>query len=128
MKSLITTLSDAKDAMSSADDALKSASPQDLGSAGLDSAGGAFRDKWTYGIGKLADLSKDMATGLQQTEKAYQDVEDGIAQAFDKAAAGAAGAVGAGAAASVAGGAGAAASGAQTTVSPISERLSGGVR
>jgi uncharacterized protein YukE len=128
MKSLITTLSDAKDAMSSADDALKSASPQDLGSAGLDSAGGAFRDKWTYGIGKLADLAKDMTAGLQQTEKAYQDVEDGIAQAFNKAAAGAAGAVGAGAAASVGAGAGAAASGAQTTVSPISERLSGGVR
>ncbi|HEX3647713.1 MAG TPA: hypothetical protein VHV49_04745 [Pseudonocardiaceae bacterium] len=129
MKSLISTLSDAKDAMTSADDALKSASPQDLGSAGLDSAGGAFRDKWTYGIGKLADLAKDMTAGLQATEKAYQDVEDGIAQAFNKAAAGAgsaAGAVGAGAGAvaSAATGAGAAA----TTVSPISDRLSGGAR
>lgn len=137
MKSLISTLSDAKDAMSSADNALKSASAQDLGSAGLDSAGGAFRDKWTYGIGKLADLAKDMTAGLQKTEQAYQESEDAISQAFNKAAAsmaaaggaaGAAGAVGAGAAASVAAGAGAAASGAQTTVSPISERLSGGAR
>jgi hypothetical protein len=122
MKSLISTLADAKDAMTSADDALKSASPQDLGSAGLDSAGGAFRDKWKYGIGKLADLAKDMTAGLQQTEKAYQQVEDGLAQAFNKAAAGA-GAVASAAGVGAAAGAGV---GAATTVSPISDRLSGG--
>lgn len=122
MKSLISTLADAKDAMTGADDALKSASPRDLGSAGLDSAGGAFRDKWTYGIGKLADLAKDMTAGLRQTEKAYQQVEDGIAGAFDKAAAGAGTVAGA---AGAAAGAGAIAA---TTLSPIADRLSGGAR
>jgi hypothetical protein len=142
MKSLISTLSDAKDAMSNADNALKSASAEDLGSAGLDSAGGSFRDKWTYGIGKLADLAKDMTASLQKTEQAYQETEDAIADGFNKAAAAgagavasaaagvgaAAGAVGAGAAAAVAGeGVGAVASGAGS-VSSISSRLSGGAQ
>jgi hypothetical protein len=114
---MVTTLSDAKDAMSSADNALKDASPSDLGSASLDSAGGSFRDKWTYGIGKLADLAHDMTGGLEATKKAYQECESAIADAFGKASGGAAGAAGAvGAAAGSAVGAGA---------SQIAQRLGG---
>jgi conjugal transfer/entry exclusion protein len=111
---MLTTLSDAKDSMSSADDALKDASPQDLGSASLDSAGGSFRDKWTYGIGKLADLAQDMTGGLEATKKAYQQCESAIADAFDKSAGGGAGAVGAAAGAAAGSGA-----------SQIAQRLGG---
>lgn len=111
---LVSALSDAKDAMSSADDALKDASPSDLGSASLDSAGGSFRDKWTYGIGKLADLAHDMTGGLEATKKAYHECESAIADAFGKASGGAAGAVGAAAGSAVGAGA-----------SQIAQRLGG---
>ena len=109
MSSLITTLVDAKDAMTSADNALKDASAEDLGSAGLDSAGAAFRDRWKYGIGKIAGLARDMADGLQQTRTAYLDSDSQVAAMFSEAAEEAA----AGASGEAAG-------------SEISRRLSGG--
>jgi hypothetical protein len=109
LSTLINTLEDAKDAMTNADNALQNASAQDLGSARLDSAGSAFRDKWTYGIGKLSDLADKMTEGLQNTQKTYAGCETAIEDAFNKAGAGVA------AGSAVADGA-----------SPISQRLSGG--
>lgn len=82
MASLVETLTDVKDSMSEANDALKDASAQNLGSARLDDAGAAFRDKWTYGIGKLADLAQSMTEGLAQTDKAYSATEAELAQLF----------------------------------------------
>jgi uncharacterized protein YukE len=99
--SLVTNLTDAKESMTSADDALKNASAHDLGSAGLDSAGAAFAHKWGYGIGKIAGLAGQMSTGLRQTQKNYQDAETEIATAF---------------------------AGSDQAGSPISQRLSGGAR
>ena len=112
MGSLITNLTDAKESMTSADDALKNASPQDLGSGGLDSAGAAFAHKWGYGIGKIAHLAGQMTTGLDQTRKNYQDTEDEIAKVFSVPENGA-NTVGTGVAAAG---------------SAISQRLSGGPR
>jgi hypothetical protein len=109
LSTLINTLEDAKDAMTNADNALQNASAQDLGSARLDSAGSAFRDKWTYGIGKLSDLADKMTEGLQNTQKTYASCETAIEDAFNKAGAGVA------AGSAVADGA-----------SQISQRLSGG--
>ena len=80
--SLITTLRDAKDSMDSANNALKDASARDLGTSGLDGAGGDFQDKWGYGIGQIADLSGKMTTGLSDTQKTYQNAEDSISKLF----------------------------------------------
>ncbi|MGH3633977.1 MAG: hypothetical protein ACRDTS_07775 [Mycobacterium sp.] len=82
MKSLTTTLEQAKESMNSADSALGDAAPQDLGSAGLDGAGKGFTDKWGYGIGKIADLAGKMTGGLQDTLKTYQQTEDNISKLF----------------------------------------------
>jgi hypothetical protein len=109
--SLITNLTDAKESMTSADDALKNASPQDLGSTGLDSAGASFAHKWGYGIGKIAHLAGQLTTGLQQTQKNYQDTETEIATVFSGSNGGSASAVG---------------SGVVAAGSAIPQRLSGG--
>lgn len=82
MKSLVSTLENAEESMKGADNALKDASPFDLGSAHLDSAGKAFQDAWEYGIGKIADLSGKMTEGLQGTLKTYQEAEDNISKLF----------------------------------------------
>jgi uncharacterized protein YukE len=114
MRSLITTLTDAKESMTSADDALKNASAQDLGSAGLDSAGAGFAHKWGYGIGKIAHFAGQMTTGLRQTQQNYQDTEDEIANVFGGSDNG--------------GGANAVGTGVAAAGSAISQRLSGGPR
>lgn len=82
MTSLVSTLQHAEESMTSANDALKDASPQDLGSAGLDSAGKDFQDTWEYGIGKIADLAGKMAGGLGDTLKTYRSAEDSISKLF----------------------------------------------
>lgn len=120
LSTLINTLEDAKDAMTNADNALQNASAQDLGSAQLDSAGSAFRDKWTYGIGKLSDLADKMTEGLQNTQKTYASCETAIEDAFNKAGAGVAAGAGAVGAARAVG------SAVADGASQISQRLSGG--
>lgn len=110
--SLITNLEDAKESMTSADDALKNVSARDLGSVGLDSAGSAFQHRWGYGIGKLAHLAAQMTTGLQQTKQNYQDTETEIANAFSGSGDGASEGTGAG----------------TGLASAISDRLSGGAQ
>ena len=82
MDQLINTLQDAAQSITDADNALKNASAQDLGSHELDSAGGDFQDRWTYGTGKISDLAGQIVQNLQTTVTAYQDCDTQVGKMF----------------------------------------------
>jgi hypothetical protein len=82
MGKLIDQLAQAEDRMTKANNGLRSSTAQDLGSLVVDQAGGAFQDRWEYGIGKLAESARKMVDGLAATRKHYQDAEQAIAQFF----------------------------------------------
>ena len=100
--------------ISSANDKLKDASPNELGSHAIDQAGRAFQDRWEHGTEKIAEATEGMVQGLQQTQRDYQRIEDEISGLFPSG--------GAGAAAGAAGGAASAAN----PDSAISTALDGG--
>ncbi|GLY41465.1 hypothetical protein Amsp01_074880 [Amycolatopsis sp. NBRC 101858] len=84
MRSLIATLEQAQERMTSAGNALKDASPHDLGSRDIDAAGGRFRDRWEYGIGKIGAFSGSVAEGLTRAEQVYAETEQKVAGALDR--------------------------------------------
>lgn len=86
MDQLVSTLKNAAQSITDANNALKNSSPEDLGSNDLDSAGGDFQDRWTYGTGKISDLTGQIVDALQDTVKAYQDCDSQIGQQFSQAA------------------------------------------
>lgn len=69
MISLITTLQQAKERLSNANNALKNSSATHMGSRDIDSAGGEFQDRWEYGIGKIAEFSGTVADGLSKAKQ-----------------------------------------------------------
>jgi hypothetical protein len=82
MGTLISTLQQAKEQMTSANKALGESSPSDLGSRDIDSAGAEFQDRWAYGIGKIADFSGAVADGLTKAKQVYADMETSTARAL----------------------------------------------
>lgn len=79
MGSLITTLGQAKERMTSANKALGDSSPCDMGSREIDAAGKDFQDRWEYGIGKIAEFSGSMVEALNAAKKLYQEMDDKVA-------------------------------------------------
>jgi hypothetical protein len=73
--------------MAKANNALRGATAKDLGSVVLDRAGNDFRDRWEYGIGKLAESAEKVVEGLNATQKQYKDVDQATAQYFPAGAA-----------------------------------------
>ena len=86
---LIDNLTDAAESISSANDKLKDASPNELGSHAIDQAGRAFQDRWEHGTEKIAEATEGMVAGLQQTQRDYQRIEDEISGLFPSGGAGA---------------------------------------
>lgn len=84
MGTLISTLEQAKERMTSANAKLKGSSPGELGSRDIDSAGGEFQDRWGYGIGKIAEFSGTVAEGLSKAKQVYADMEKKVADQFGK--------------------------------------------
>ncbi|GAA4546326.1 hypothetical protein [Amycolatopsis samaneae] len=84
MGSLITTLEQAKERMTNANNKLKNTSPRDMGSRDIDSAGGDFQDRWEYGIGKIAEFSGTVADGLTKARKFYAEMEQKVTEALGK--------------------------------------------
>jgi hypothetical protein len=82
MGSLITTLEQAKERMTNANNALKNSSPSDMGSRDIDSAGGEFQDRWEYGIGKIAEFSGTVAEGLSKAKQVYGEMEQKVVDAL----------------------------------------------
>jgi hypothetical protein len=82
MGSLITTLQQAKDRMTSANKALGESSPSDMGSRDIDSAGAEFQDRWKYGIGKIAEFSGTVTEGLTKAKDIYAEMETKLADAL----------------------------------------------
>ncbi|MFE3175089.1 hypothetical protein ACFXPA_06845 [Amycolatopsis sp. NPDC059090] len=85
MSTLITTLQQAKERMTNANNALKNSSPADMGSRDIDSAGGEFQDRWEYGIGKIAEFSGVVAEGLSKAKQVYADMEHKVTETLGKA-------------------------------------------
>ncbi|GAA1966876.1 hypothetical protein [Amycolatopsis minnesotensis] len=84
MGSLITTLGQAKERMTSANKALGDSSPVDMGSREIDTAGSDFQDRWEYGIGKIAEFSGSMVEALNAAKKLYQEMDDNVADMLRK--------------------------------------------
>jgi hypothetical protein len=82
MNRLVDRLAEAEDRMTKANNALRGATAKDLGSFVLDRAGNDFRDRWEYGIGKLAESAEKVVEGLNATQKQYKDVDQATAQYF----------------------------------------------
>ncbi|MEC3978189.1 hypothetical protein [Amycolatopsis sp. H20-H5] len=82
MGSLITTLEQAKERMTNANNALKNSSPSDMGSRDIDSAGGEFQDRWEFGIGKIAEFSGTVAEGLSKAKQVYAEMEQSVIDAL----------------------------------------------
>ncbi|MGH3916435.1 MAG: hypothetical protein ACRDTC_23950 [Pseudonocardiaceae bacterium] len=66
---LIDHLTQAAESISSANDKLKNATPQQLGSHEIDQAGRAFQDRWEHGTEKIAESVQNMMGALQQTRR-----------------------------------------------------------
>lgn len=79
---LIDNLTQAAENISGANDTLKNATPQQLGSHEIDQAGRAFQDRWEYGTGKIAESAENMVGALQQTQREYQRVEEEVSRIF----------------------------------------------
>ncbi|MGH3980796.1 MAG: hypothetical protein ACRDRZ_17655 [Pseudonocardiaceae bacterium] len=95
---LIDNLTDAAENISSANDKLEDASPNELGSHAIDQAGRAFQDRWEHGTEKIAEATEGMVEGLQQTQRDYQRIEDEISRLFPSGGAGVAAGTASGAA------------------------------
>src|SRR4051794_38968813 len=93
MGSLIKTMEQAKERMTNANNALKNSTPSDMGSRDIDSAGGAFQDRWEFGIGKIAEFSGTVAEGLTKAKEVYADMEAKVTESFGHSQGGQAGAV-----------------------------------
>lgn len=86
MDTLITTLQQAKERMTNANNALKNSSASDMGSRDIDSAYGEFQERWEYGIGKVAEFSGTVAEGLAKARQVYADMEQKVTETLGKAA------------------------------------------
>lgn len=91
---LISTLDTAAEDMTSANDKLADTDGSDLGSTPLDKAAENFRDRWKYGIEKIADATGKMVDGLELTRDLYAEQErinaashDAIANALPESSA-----------------------------------------
>lgn len=82
--SLNTTLEQAGERLSGANAKLRDLTSEDLGSRDVDVAGGEFRDRWGYGIGKIGELSGVVAEGLSKAKQVYAEMEEKVAGAFGK--------------------------------------------
>lgn len=82
MTGLISDLVEAAESIEGANNRLKDASPTELGSHEIDRAGRAFQDRWEHGTEKIAEATEGMVAALQQTQRAYQTIEDEIARIF----------------------------------------------
>lgn len=85
MDTLVTTLQQAKERMTNANNALKNSSASDMGSRDIDSAGGEFQERWEYGIGKVAEFSGTVAEGLAKARQVYADMEQKVTETLGKA-------------------------------------------
>lgn len=68
---LISTLDTAATDMTAANNRLADAESSDLGGADLDRAAANFRDRWKYGIERIAKSTGTMVTGLEATRDLY---------------------------------------------------------
>ena len=79
---LIMQLGECANDMHSAMKQLQDLGPEGAGSAELEQACDEFQDKWGYGIGLIADATGGITTGLSESRKIYEVLEDQIAGSF----------------------------------------------
>lgn len=117
MNTLITTLDQAKERMTAANGALAGLTPADLGSYEIDHAATDFKNRWHYGIGKIADFCGGLVDALNQVKQLYNDMETKVAAALGTPSAGAG---------AVADGGGSPATGVGTAVGSADDGMVGG--
>ncbi|AOW92302.1 hypothetical protein BFN03_05155 [Rhodococcus sp. WMMA185] len=80
---LISTLDTAATEMTAANNRLADAESSDLGGSDLDRAASNFRDRWKYGIERIAKSTGAMVTGLEATRDLYAVHEQLNAEALN---------------------------------------------
>ena len=78
------TLGDAGDHMQAALKAMSSAQGGQVGTDALNKAADDFQHTWQYGLGQLQQAIKETSEGVKKAHDAYQQCDDGIAQAMSK--------------------------------------------
>lgn len=78
LQALARDLSDATRSMAQARGALANAAHGGTGESSLDGACAEFQSKWSYGLQQLEKTTGVFVTGLDESAKAYQSVEDEI--------------------------------------------------
>jgi hypothetical protein len=99
MDVLIANLTQAAENISRANDKLRNATPQLLGSHELDRAGQAFQARWEYGTEKIAESVENMVGALQATRREYQRIDEETSRLFPSGDSGTSGSAGTGPAA-----------------------------
>lgn len=82
MGMLINQLAGAAENIGRANNALRDASPSDLGSVGIDRAGRGFQDRWEHGCERISEATEGVTSGLQDSRQYYRRVEHEIARLF----------------------------------------------
>lgn len=83
---LVSTLEDAGDRMTRANNALKDLSPSDMGSDEIDESAGEFQDRWEHGIEKIIEFSASLTDGLRKARDLYVEIDGGAASALGQMA------------------------------------------
>ncbi|MPY80422.1 MAG: hypothetical protein GEV04_18585 [Actinophytocola sp.] len=81
---LVTTLENAGDRMTRANNALKDLAPSDMGSEEIDESAGEFQDRWEHGIEKIIEFSTSLTDGLKQARKLYVEMDSGAASSLNQ--------------------------------------------